>query len=269
MRPSVAVALKHKWLAQAISSTQLLPQLLFAMPRAIQGFASSQSLRRLALCAAAREADDCDLFRVRRLFQVLELQCDGALTRLALERVAMLKGPTAGVASELARCFDLCDADGSGTIDWTEVVAIALSAAGTVTRAPDGNAAQVALNKRSGHAEMVIGGQPEPATERGDGLPALREDTVLRAFDLMSQGTGAINGVSLGSLMATGEVERAGIGGWLASRSNGTCSGDPTEGWPSSLTNRVAALDRMVREVELNGNVNSASFRRLLQDPTQ
>lgn len=131
---------------------------------------------------------------------------------------------------------------------------------------PDGSAAHLALNKRAGHAQMVIGGM---SAESGNGLPPLREDAVLRAFDLMSQGTGAINGVSLGSLLAQGEVERASLEGRLSGQSRGgTCAGgDPTEDWPRSLTVKVAGLDRMVREVELNGNVNSASFRRLLQEP--
>merc|ERR1719158_1874028 len=99
-----------------------------AMPAAVRSFASAPGLRRLALAAAAREIDDCDLQYVRALFQALELECDGALSRPALERSAWLQGPTGATAAELSRVFQFVDTDGSGAIDWTEFVAISLGA---------------------------------------------------------------------------------------------------------------------------------------------
>lgn len=60
---------------------------------------------------------------LRRLFHALELECQGALTRLALERASLTSSsiPIAAAAAELCENFSLLDIDGSDAIDWSEV----------------------------------------------------------------------------------------------------------------------------------------------------
>jgi len=260
-RPTVTVALKHPWLAIA-SRTSADTMLVHTMPGAVRSYASSIGLRRLALAAAAREVDDQDLGQVRALFQSLELECDGALTRPALERAAWLQGAAGMTAAELSRAFDFIDIDGSGTIDWTELVAVALGACTLKAAGSDDGATSTNWLKSVASDEGVDGGR---ATTTASGLPTLRQDACWRAFDLLSQGNGAVSGVALGQLFAPQEV-----GAWLAcgGRSGGGTGGS-TDGSidPSSVDTqapRVAEYDRLVREVDASGTIVSVGFMKML-----
>lgn len=253
-RPTVTVAMKHPWLATAVNPSKL--DMVLAMPGAVRSFAASPGLRRLALAAAGREMDDCDLHYVRALFQALELECDGALTRPALERAAWLQGPTGATAAEMSRAFDCIDTDGSGTIDWTELVAVALGVSGEILST---KSASKSASKQVG-AENADTWKDRPS----NGMPLLREETVWRAFDLLSQGSGAISGVALGRLFVPVEV-----GGWLAL--NGSDTGGGTggsadgKGEPELTTAmpQVAELAALVKEVEPGGQMESASFAKM------
>jgi len=250
-RPTVTVAMKHPWLNMATSSSKL--ERVLAMPGAVRSFASSSGLRRLALATAARELDDCELHYVRCLFQSLELECDGALTRPALERAAWMTGTAGAVAAELSRAFDNVDTDGSGTIDWSELVAVALS---TSDRVRKETFSEVNLGKLGEKAEVA---EESGSVRSGQtGMPLVREDACFRSFDLLSQGSGAVSGVSLGRLFAPTEVA-----GWLA-RNGGVGGG--TGGMDAACieTPRVAELDQLVREAETSGSVDSSAYARML-----
>lgn len=144
------------------------------MPHAVRSHASAPGLRRLALAAAAREVDDIDVVRVRKLFQALELQCDGPLTREALVEVARGSGTLCATASALAKAFGQIDIDGSGELDWTELVAIALSAGGII------------------RSDTQLGFQDQVA-----GMPPLRDDVCWRSFDLLSESSSVLTAAAL------------------------------------------------------------------------
>lgn len=146
------------------------------MPRAIRSWASASGFRRLALTVAAREVDDNDLVRVRKLFQALELECEGALSREALGYVAAGSGALCAMASELVLSFGHMDIDGSGILDWTELVAMSLGTG------------------RGVNLEMSA-----------DGMPPLRDDVCWRSFDLLSS-AGVVTGNSLRRLLAPSEI---------------------------------------------------------------
>lgn len=237
-RPTVTVAMKHAWLHAALNPSKL--DMVVSMPAAIRSFASSPGLRRLALTAAARELDDCDLQYVRTLFQSLELECDGALTRQALERSAWLHGPTGATATELARLFDLIDTDGSGAIDWTEMVAVSI-------------------------------GKHENGTSQKDeerhqsGMPYLHEYAIWRSFDLLSQSSGTVSGIALGRLFDPTEVNS-----WLAI--NGEKAGADTGGSANGVdastkaaSHLVAQNDSLVKEVNPEGALDFKGYSKMLE----
>jgi hypothetical protein len=254
-RPTVTVAMKHPWLQAALNPGKL--DMVAAMPNAVRSFAASPGLRRLALAAAAREMDDCDLQYIRALFQALELECDGALTRPVLERTAWMQGTAGATAAELTRAFDCIDTDGSGSIDWTELVAVALGAATEVE--PSANGEYAAPEKRSGERE-----KDRPSR----GMPPLHEHAVLHAFDLLSQGGGAVSGAALDRLFNPSEAN-----GWLtqnghntSGEANGTSTeggGDAGTGKEASAVNTAAPLDALVKEVEPSGSMDSDSFTKM------
>jgi calcium-dependent protein kinase len=235
-RPLVTVMLKHPWLSGALDEGKLA--MVLPMPGAVRAFAKSPGLRRLALAAAAREVDDCDLHYVRCLFQSLELECDGGLTRLALEKAAWSQGTTGSTAQELSHSFELIDSDGSGTIDWTEFVAVALGRA---------------KPSASSDTEPIVGADSDTGKDKcTNGMPALRHETCFQAFDLLSQGTGTVSGQSLGSLFYPSEAA-CWSGGGTGGSADGVLSGE---------SQRVSELDKMVREVESRGSINPDAFAR-------
>jgi hypothetical protein len=149
--------------------------MVLGIPDAIRSYAMLPGLRRLVLVAAAREVDDRDVFTVRRLFQKLSLECDGMLSRSSLECVSCMAGTIGAAAAELLRSFDSVDTDGSGTIDWTELVAAALCTPGVLARTVAGSDGDKKLDGGAGLADS-------------DG-----EDACFRAFDLLRNGNGAVS----------------------------------------------------------------------------
>lgn len=233
-RPPVTHVLRHPWLVQAVSRSGS-----FGLPAAISSYARAAELRRLALAAAAREVDDCELKSLRAAFQELELECGGSLTRAALERAAQQTGrPACALAGQLARAFAALDVDGSGAVEWTELVA----------------------------ASLCAGGIPVSPTGRGPpALPALNDDTCWRSFSLLSQGAEFLTGETLARLVAPME----------ASDDLPRCSGGPSGGTGGSVdkeapvngfrSQRVADLHRMVRDVDSSAAINTSSFFALMQ----
>jgi len=225
-RPAVTTAMRHPWLVLSVAGAAGSPQLMRFLSPAVRAFACAPPLRRLALAAVAREVGDEEVGCIRRFFQAMELECEGVLTRAALELAATRTGPAAVAASELASAFCTLDADGSDALDWTELLAVVLGACGAVG---------------------ALAGARSAA-----GIPELREDTCWSAFDLLSQGSGVVSGVALGQLLARPEVGR-----WITDggRDCGSHSQAP----------KVAELDRMVREVDPSGALNGSGFLRLIK----
>lgn len=174
-RLSTTQALRHAWLKAAVDVGDV--ELVSGIPDAIRSYASYPGLRRLVLVAAAREVDDRDIYSVRMLYQKLSLECDGVLNRSSLECVSCMTGPLGAAAAELLQAFGTVDTDGSGTIDWTELVAAALCTPGALARratASDGDS----------NFEGAAGAADAEATG---------EDACFRAFDLLRHGNGAVS----------------------------------------------------------------------------
>jgi len=105
------------------------------------------------------------------------------------------------VLTDLVRHFEAMDVDGSGTVDWTELVAVALGAAA----ASDGIS-------RSFVGTAKDNPNDRGAVRAGNGfLPRVTHDACLRAFSLLSQGGGILTAATLGQLFAPSELRR-----WLA-----------------------------------------------------
>lgn len=273
-RPTVTAALKHPWLAAASKWNTL--EMATGIPAAVRAVSSMSDLRRLALIAAAREIDDRDACGVRKLFQTLELECDGALTRSALERVAWLPGPVGATATELAHAFDTIDSDGSQTIDWTELLACALGAvADGGAKLDGGDEAEESPSQRSTGSPT---GRPRPSRE----LLFLREEACWRAFDLLSLGTGMVTGVTLSQLLDSQApaTARGGGGGGIGAGVHlghappavktiaGATGGgglfvEQTEGSSFKLR-RAEEFERLVRQADPQGAVSPATFAKLV-----
>jgi len=247
-RPTVTVALKHPWLAPAFDPTSV--KSLHGMPAAIKRFSGTHDLHRIALMAAAREVDDCDAWAIRRLHQMLELECDGALTRPALERASWLPGPAGATAAELARCFDTVDVDGSGTLDWTELVAVAFNAERQCSSDP---AALKALKGRFDSSNDATNPSPR--------VLLLRNETCWRAFDLLSQGTSSVTSHTLAQLLGPHEADTWAQG--LAT--SGGTGGSLDVRLADSRSSRHAELHRIVQEVNPENSINATRFIKLLQ----
>merc|ERR1719407_229662 len=97
------------------------------------------------------------------------------LSRSSLECVSCMAGTIGAAAAELLRSFDSVDTDGSGTIDWTELVAAALCTPGALARNTAGSDGDSNFEGAAGAAEA-------------DG-----EDACWRAFDLLRHGNGAVS----------------------------------------------------------------------------
>jgi len=228
-RPSVTDARRHRWLLSAFRWAD--SELLRTMPHAIKAHVSASGLRRLALAAAGREVDDNDVFRLRNLFRTLELECDGNLVPAALVRLAAGSGPLAALAKELVSGFECIDADGSGVIEWTEFVAIALG-----------------YSKRIS-TQSCMGQEAELEACKTTGMPPLRDDVCWRSFDLLSQSSGVVTGSALCRLLAP----------------EGASNGSHGTGSDDRVAPRLAKLVCLVKEVEVSGIVTPAHFLSLLR----
>lgn len=241
-RPAVTAALAHPWLAVTRQCGEI-PGLLQLIPRAVRDWQCCPRLRHLALVAAAREVDDRDVGVLRRLFHMLELECAGALTKPALERASSCRfEPVAVAARELLIQFDQLDVSGSNSIEWTALVAAVLSSSGRQRGTDD-------VHSR-GSKDSAIGPHVE--------LPRMSDDACWSAFDLLSQGSGMISGVSLGRLLAPGEVPA-----WLSRGSDNAAWALPASS--RNKANRIADFDRLVREVNPSGAISSNEFVSLLR----
>lgn len=225
-RPTVTQALKHPWLAATTSAPPEAAPLARTLPVSFRQYAQSADLRRLALAVAAREVDDVVLHRMREIYLEIEIACEGALTRPALERAATSMAPVLqAMVADMLRLFDSIDLDGSGSIDWTEFVAAGLG---------------LGIERRQG-------GPP----------PMITEDTCWRAFDLLSQGTAGVTGNSLAQLLLDGPP------GPQDAPSGGTGGTFDSAGY--SKPHNINEFHRMVREVDASGSVGRASYTALMQ----
>lgn len=86
-----------------------------------------------------------------------------------------MRGTLGASANELLHAFGTVDSDGSGTIDWTELVAAALCTPGTLARTGGGSDGDSNFEGAAGAADA-------------DG-----EDACWRAFDLLRHGNGAVS----------------------------------------------------------------------------
>lgn len=227
-RPTVTMVLRHRWLANCAGISPQSAEVSRCLHNVIRLHDKGMDLRRIALAYAAREVEDGSCHRLRETFQALTIVCEGALTKVALERVSLyLQTDLRCVAEELVRNFVVVDMDGSGSIDWTEFVAIAL-----------GGSLLVGENLHVG------------------ALPPLQQDTCWRSFDILSQGSGCISQKSLEDIFQPQDA--CGMNA-LASRSE-----SPALKSSACRTGSVADLTQLVREVDIRG-VGRSSFLSLLQ----
>lgn len=205
-RLTAIAALRHPWVSRAISGAES-EELCQGLPEAVALYSSFPALRRLILVAAAREIDDCDIYAVRKLFQTLELECDGVLTRAALGRCVSSDSTLGRTAMALLTAFDEVDTDGSDSIDWTELVAATLCKSGSLLHS-SAPAASTHARNRSQEDEQAQQGQEDSTDAAGDdgegaiavstsatsaATGAAVEDTCWRAFALLSHGNGAVS----------------------------------------------------------------------------
>lgn len=179
-RLSSTTTMKHPWLL--IASNAELYSTAFSIPEAIKSFASLQGLRRIVLIAAAREIDDREVSVVRSVFQKLQNECDGSISPTMLKEVEKLGGILGEIAAELGRGFDTVDVDGSGTIDWTELVAASLCSGSVFTRT--GADDDGLFEGANGEVMAVASGGPVDTADN--------EPLCFRAFDLLSNGSGGV-----------------------------------------------------------------------------
>jgi len=199
-RPTATLAMRHPYMLKALGAANRV--LVQRLPIAARAFTCTSELRQLALFVAAREADDSDVAEVRRLYHLLQVACSGSLTYKALQQAVEAAGDEAAggtalgaVAAALVRSFDCVDSDGSGAIDWTELVAVTLGVADTLVSAV---APKAALSFEEAKLQQGI-----PACKKPPPLPPLREEHCWRAFDLLSQGAGAVTSSELAKLLCT------------------------------------------------------------------
>jgi calcium-dependent protein kinase len=172
-RLSATEALRHPFVAMASNADHF--KMASSIPETIRSFASFQSLKRLVLVAAAREIDDREVAVVRNVFLRLQMQCNGAISVTNLKR-AEWEHTLKDIANELLNAFDMIDVDGSGTIDWTELVASSLCSS-------------------NGLGRGIIGDNDSSYEGAIDGSSIdehLEESVVFKTFDLLSNGSGTI-----------------------------------------------------------------------------
>ena len=241
-RPSVQQVMQHQWFQVSSAATKLTPPMLSSIQQAVETFAQGPALRRLALVAAAREADDGDLHDLRHLFYLLQNECGefssggtgSGISLAALEGVASSRSALSDVALLLKKHFAMIDLDGSGYVDWSELVGIALSEA----RFHPNN---------SGDKDLPAASElDQQSCEQGGWTLSLREDVCWRAFDLLSQSSGMVTGLALSKVLL-GEQS-------LANQA------------PNAIANHtMARCEMMLREVDVTTGMSSASFLRLIK----
>jgi len=186
-RPTASIALKHPWCAAAVASRVILPEpLLTRVPTAVQVFSLAPALRRLALHAVAREVDDLEIAKMRNVLQLLELRCDGSLTRSALLSAAGMEGSVGEAATVIYRNFDALvgsDVGAGPRLIWTELVALILCIA---------PATEVGVENSQAPGSLASGASV---------VSPLSENACWRAFDLLSQGTGTVTSSTLAEFM--------------------------------------------------------------------
>jgi len=236
-RLSATAALKHPWLAQAANDSQT-SQIPLA-PSAVSSFALAPRLTRLGFAAAAREVDSQADAEARCLFDILLRACDGAVTHEALSKVAAR--PAAGsalchLAQELVQNFDEIDMDQSGTLDWTEVLALQLHADGTLSSE---------LSRREGAGSVL-----KVSSRKG----ALLMDAAFRAFDFLSGGGEEVTTSELSALTSLVDSQ------WM-----GTSAALPV-GLPTLVdVTSLSEWETHMQELDVNGAVKYDDFLRLLR----
>jgi len=92
------------------------------------GFHRSQKLRRAALMAVATQLNDDELQELRRQFLLIDSDCDGKISRDELVRWVSSGVPatSSDVRIWAEKVFESIDADGSGSIEFSEWAAAAL-----------------------------------------------------------------------------------------------------------------------------------------------
>uniref|UniRef100_A0A7S4Q1A0 Protein kinase domain-containing protein n=1 Tax=Alexandrium monilatum TaxID=311494 RepID=A0A7S4Q1A0_9DINO len=226
-RPSAAAALKHPWAQTAINANVIPPEpLLRCVAPAIKSYGAANSLRRLALAAVAREADDRDLSGLRQLLQKLELSCDGRLARSALLRANGadgVQGALGETAMALFRSFDaIVEKGGLDALTWTELVAL-----------------------------FMCAGVPSSKGATCAHTPLIRDEACFRAFDLLSYGTGSVSASSLDQLIL--RPKGAGDAG----------DQSPMRAVDKTSSMDLAKLNRLVQEGGSSGTICYTDFLRL------
>lgn len=170
-RLSSTDAMKHPWLM--IAANAELYSTALHIPDAIRSFSTLPNFKRLVLVAAAREIDDREVAVVRCLFTKFQNDSDGSITLSTLKELTKLDGIVSEIAAELQRSFAIVDADGSGTIDWTELVATSLCTGSALARS---------------------GGDDDSNFEGAANAESLADNDPIcfRAFDLLSNGSGGL-----------------------------------------------------------------------------
>lgn len=124
-RTKAAAALKHVWLNSGVSGTDN-SEFATHIPDAIRSFASISELQKMLRVANAREADSEDVQKIAGLYQRIEFDCGGPLTRAALQHAVKRQQTAGAIAQALVDTFDAVNNSGSGAITWSEFVAAAL-----------------------------------------------------------------------------------------------------------------------------------------------
>mmetsp|Transcript_48379 Transcript_48379/g.108671 ORF Transcript_48379/g.108671 Transcript_48379/m.108671 type:complete len:692 (+) Transcript_48379:41-2116(+) len=252
-RPSVHKVLQHRWFTSTGTTFSVVPSCLSFVMDAVAVFASAATIRRLALVAAAREADESDLDQMRRLFQMLQFECGksvstargGGVTLKALDSVASGQSMLKHLAVELKQYFAAVDLDGSGCIGWSEFIGVGL--ANAQFRASDPACSKKAEELQgSARSEALEANERDADTSDKDAWTLwLREDVCFRAFDLLSQSSGMVTGLALSKFLLGDQ----GVG-------------HTTSGGASYA---LARCDQMLQEVDVNGTLNSAGFTRIIR----
>mmetsp|Transcript_32983 Transcript_32983/g.60404 ORF Transcript_32983/g.60404 Transcript_32983/m.60404 type:complete len:691 (+) Transcript_32983:32-2104(+) len=251
-RPSVHKVLQHRWFTSTGTTFSVEPSCLSFVLDAVAMFASAATIRRLALVAAAREADENDLDQLRRLFQMLQFECGksattsrgGGVTLAALDVVSSGQSMLKNLAAELKQHFAAVDLDGSGCIGWSEFIGVGLAKAQFLSSdAKDGSKA----SEQDGSLRSQYVGAEEPeSTEKDAWTLWLKEDVCFRAFDLLSQSSGMVTGLALSKFLLGDQG----------------LTGHTTSGGASYA---LARCDRMLQEVDVNGGLNSVGFTRIIR----
>mmetsp|Transcript_43132 Transcript_43132/g.119304 ORF Transcript_43132/g.119304 Transcript_43132/m.119304 type:complete len:637 (+) Transcript_43132:40-1950(+) len=250
-RPTANIALTHPWVDAAVAREHL--DVARAIPAAMRSSTAIADLRKLAFMIVAREVDDCVVWELRQLFQALALECNGVLTRRALEHVALRPGHLAAVAKELAGSFEAVDMDGSHTIEWTELLA-------TIAGLSIGSQPVVGMSQACPmEAECEAGSVAFAQNFSYNCL--LDADTCWRAFDLLSFGSGEVSTASLSRLFdcAGGSADVA----CSFSTTSGTSGGFDSEA--ALRMRRAQMVEGIVHEVDSTGVVSLGGFVELVR----